>query len=578
MTLATMERLNSDPNVSTIKATVDIPFVDSSDISLVLVDTPGPNNSRDPEHKAATYRMLSESSKTLVLYILNATQLAVNDDSNLLTHVAESMKVGGKQSRDRFIFVVNKLDDFKKGEDSVEAAIEKVRKYLEDKGIHNPNIYPSSALTALDIRTVLKDLRVVGYTEEELDELDPELAGVISKVKKINKNPELHLEQYAPLTPSIRGDLQQEIAAATQLTESENAIERSEGMKQLALIHSGVRPIEAAIQMYVKKYAKTAKIKNIVDTFSKKLESARSFENAKQDIISRQAEKDAIVERISSIQAKLKSGEEAKRFKSNVDKISYESEIRDISGTVNKNAQAKIREQIKGCEKKHWSRIEAEQMCNTFTKFSETLQAEVQVKLEELITQHVKRNAEDLLGQYREKIASLTDELKVGNVEVDPFELIDGDLPDINTALLMESATKQEDVCVGSHMEKNPEREGFFGFFKFWKPKRIEVKDYEKRDYIDGSALAEGFFAPLQKQLFENQARTVKYANEQAENIKKAFKKKFEELDDLLSKKLKELELCATDEKNAEAILKQAQERLQWLTEIQNSVNTILDI
>ena len=28
---------------------------------------------------------------------------------------------------------------------------------------------------------------MVGYTEEELDELDPEVAGVISKVKKINK-------------------------------------------------------------------------------------------------------------------------------------------------------------------------------------------------------------------------------------------------------------------------------------------------------------------------------------------------------------------------------------------------------
>ena len=30
--------------------------------------------------------------------------------------------------------MVNKLDDFKKGEDSVTAAIDKVRKYLEDKG------------------------------------------------------------------------------------------------------------------------------------------------------------------------------------------------------------------------------------------------------------------------------------------------------------------------------------------------------------------------------------------------------------------------------------------------------------
>ena len=106
-----MEALNSNPEVSKIRAEGNIPFVSAEDVALVLVDTPGPNNSRDPEHKAATYRMLSESSKTVVLYILNATQLAVNDDYNLLSHVADSMKVGGKQSRDRFIFVINKLNN-----------------------------------------------------------------------------------------------------------------------------------------------------------------------------------------------------------------------------------------------------------------------------------------------------------------------------------------------------------------------------------------------------------------------------------------------------------------------------------
>lgn len=47
---------------------------------------------------------------------------------------------------------------------------------------------------------------------------------------------------------------------------------------QQALIHAGIVPIEAAIRMYVQKYAKTAKIKNIVDTFIKKLESTQSFE------------------------------------------------------------------------------------------------------------------------------------------------------------------------------------------------------------------------------------------------------------------------------------------------------------
>ncbi len=578
LTLSSMEALNADSAVSTIKAEGDIPFVSSEDVSLVLVDTPGPNNSRDPEHKAATYRMLSESSKTLVLYILNATQLAVNDDNNLLSHVADSMKVGGKQSRDRFLFVVNKLDDFKKGEDSVTAAIDKVRKYLEDKGIHNPNIYPASALTALDIRTVLREMKVVGYTEEELDELDPEVAGVISKVKKINKNGELHLEQYAPLTPSVRAEIASQTAEAEAMLESESSQERSDGMKQLALIHSGIIPIEAAIRMYVLKYAKTAKIKNIVDTFSKKLESASSFEKTRQEIASNQSKKEEILTQIGDIRTKLKSGEEAKKFKNEIDKISYDSEINKISTDVITSAQKRISGQISGTKGKKWKKAEAEDMIRTFGKFAEDLQANVQVQLEELITQHVQKNAQDLLEQYRKRLAELSDELAVGTVQINAFELMDGELPDINVAALISTATKKQRVKVGSHSVKNPDREGFLGFFKFWKPRYIEVDDYENQEYIDAGTLADKFFAPFQKELFTNQKSAVNYAKEQASGIKASFRQKFEELDELLAGKLRELEACASDEMNVDAILKQTRDRLGWLENIETRIQEILDI
>ena len=295
LTYEVMEQLNSNPSVSKIRAEGNIPFVTSDDVSLVLVDTPGPNNSRDPEHKAATYRMLSESSKTVVLYIMNATQLAVDDDNNLLKHVAESMKVGGKQSRDRFIFVVNKLDDFKKGEDSVDAALKKVRDYLADNGIENPNIYPASALTALNIRTILA---------ASDDDDDDDVYEAKGKVRKFNRNEEMYFENYAPLPASARGVISNRFAKAVEDKDD----------KEQALIHSGVVPIEEAIRMYVLKYAKTAKIKNIVDTFIKKLESAQSFEMTKKEISSNEKERDAIVKRIDSIEAKLKSGEEAKKF------------------------------------------------------------------------------------------------------------------------------------------------------------------------------------------------------------------------------------------------------------------------
>lgn len=555
LTYGMMEQLNSNPNVSKICVEGNIPFVTSDDISLVLVDTPGPNNSRDPEHKAATYRMLSESSKTVVLYIMNATQLAVNDDYNLLSHVAESMRVGGKQSRDRFIFVINKLDDFKKGEDSVEAAINKVRDYLKDNEIENPNIYPASALTALNIRTILAD-----SDDDDSDDVY-EAKG---KVRKFNKNEEMHFENYAPLTPSVKGEVADMLA---------KAIEEGDLNKQ-ALIHTGIIPIELAIKIYVQKYAKTAKIKNIVDTFIKKLESAHSFETTKQEIAMNKDKQKEILEQIEIINRKLSNGEDIKKFKAEIEKINYDKEIRKLADGVIVGAQERITSQLTSIDAK-LSKRDAESICQVFAKFAEGLQAEVQIKLEDLISNHIQKNAEDLLDQYKRKIIELAQDINVGKVELNPFEMMQGDIT-IDTGALIKEMTKSEKVKVGEKWVKNPSKRWYKPWT--WLRKGHYEKIYEDKEYVDGVELAQRFFAPIQEALYENSASAVDYAKEQTRKIKKIFSKKFDELDAVLAAKLKELEACAKDNANVEAKINEIQERLKWLENIQTKVNSILDI
>lgn len=566
LSFSIMGDLNSNPLVSTINVEGDIPFVTSEDVSLVLVDTPGPNNSRDPEHKVATYRMLSESSKTVVLYILNATQLAVNDDNDLLNHVADSMRVGGKQSKDRFIFVVNKLDDFKQGEDSVVNSIEKVRKYLEDKGIKNPNVYPAAALPALDIRTFLKDVDLSKLNLMD-DDIDPNIMEAITKVKKLNRNEELHLETYAPLTSSVRGEITSELAIAKESNDKYTE----------ALIHTGIIPIESAIRMYVAKYAKTAKIKNIVDTFSKKLEGARTFENTKQEIVLNQSKQKEILSQIESIKAKLKNGEEAKRFKDKIDSINYDKEIRGVAGSIIKEAQKKISEQCLSCESE-LSRRDAESICQVFAKFAEGLQAEIQVKLENIITNHVEKNAQELLNQYKNKIADLSQDIEVGVVKVNPFELLDGEIQDItNISNLVDNLTRTESIKVGEEWVGNASKKWYKPWT--WSQESGHFRDvYEDKEYVNGSGLAQRFFAPIQKQLFDNGDSAVKYAKEQTAHIKTSFSKKFDELDNVLNKKLAELEECATDSKNVEKMIEKTKKRLMWLEEIQLRIQAILEI
>ena len=553
ITYSMMEELNSDHNVSKIRIEGNIPFVSSNDVSLVLVDTPGPNNSRDPKHKAATYRMISESSKPLVLYIMNATQLAVDDDNNLLSYVAESMKVGGKQSRDRFIFVVNKLDTFNMAEDSVVATLNKVRDYLSDNGIENPNIYPTSALTALNIRTILP--KNLGDDDEETDETK-------YKVRKFNRNEEMHFEKYAPLPASVK------MKIANRLHETDNKNEQ-------ALIHSGIVSIEEAISLYVEKYAKTAKIKNIVDTFIKRIESAHTFETAREQISQNEEQNKSIVERIEAIESKLASGEEAKRFREQIEKLNYDREISNLADEVITEAQKKITNYLGGSDKKI-PRQQAENVCEVFSRFADNLQAEVQVRLEDLILKNVKGNAIKLLEVYKKKLAELVNEVNIGDVEIDPFKMMLGELP-TDTSRIIENSSKIEQIKVGEKWEVNTSRK----WYKPWtwsqeKGRYIDI--IEDEEYIDGMYLAHQFFAPIQETLFENRAKAVIYAKDQAESIKKNFSRKFEELDKVLQNKLQELKSCVTDKKVAEEKLEDSKRKLEWLEDIQYRINKILEI
>lgn len=551
-----MKNLNDNENVSKIRTEGNIPFVTSEDTALVLVDTPGPNNARNPEHRITTQKMLSESSKALVLYIMNATSMGSYDDHRLLRAVAESMKVGGKQSRDRFIFVVNKLDEFKKGEDNVLESLAKVRSYLEDNGIENPNVYPASALTALDIRTILK--------QEDADDDDDDVWDAKGRVKKFTKNTERYFEKYAPLSTSVKNKIEDRLDKAIN----------NKDVNEQALIHSGVVPIEEAIKIYVTKYANTAKIKNIVDTFQGSLESAKAFETARNQIVKDKEHREEIVDKIASIQTKLASGEEAKKFKNKIEKINYDAEIKNVTNQILAPAQAKIREYFK-YEKKKMTVKEAEDACKELAKVADRVQVEVQVKLENLVENNLQNQAKKLLETYKQKLQELVEEVKIGDIEIDPFKMMRGEIPNIST--IIHESTRTERVETGKEWIENTDK-------KWYKPWTWFQESgwyrpiMEDRKYIDPTVLSQKFFADIQEALYKNSNAVVGYAGRQAKIIKDYFKGKFEELDEILKAKLEELNNCNQDEKEAAKNLDDSKNKLVWLEDIKKSMDDILEI
>ena len=563
LTYELMQKFNADPNVAEIHVEGNIPFTSSKETSLVLVDTPGPNNSNDPNHQAATEGEIKKSSNTLILYILNSTQLSTNDDNKLLDYVAASMNVGGKQSKDRFLFVVNKLDDFRPGEDKVETALENVRKYLKRHGIEDAQIFPASALTALDINTTLENIDLRNFDPFEADD---NVLEAFQKIRKFNRNSELHLEQYANLRPSLRHEIENTLAKA----------KLEHDQKQEALIHTGIIPIEAAIRMYVEKYAKTAKIKNVVDQFTKKLESSQALENIKSEIASGTERAKNIQKTIEELNGKLQSGKNARAFERMIDKIDYKSEISRIVDDANKNEfYPRIRAELEKSRGK-LEKEQAEYELRKIKSFSDRLQADVEIKLGKVISEHVKKQANNLFEAYKKELDKLAGELKIGEVSLNPFELVSGELG-ANSDELLQKLTQTERVKTGRHWVENTNKR-WYKPWTWFQESGHWTDDYENRTYIDGNELAKKSLAPLQASLIENMNSAKNYAEQQAQLVKEAFKKMFRELDAALEKKLAELRDYANQAKDNAQALEESQEKQRWLEEMNSRVDAILEI
>ena len=97
----TMTSLNKNPQVSEIRVEGNIPFVSSKEIKLILIDTPGPDNARDRRHGQVTAEALKQSSKMLVLFVMNGGKLHDEAQDMFLKRIAKSMSLSSNaNSRD----------------------------------------------------------------------------------------------------------------------------------------------------------------------------------------------------------------------------------------------------------------------------------------------------------------------------------------------------------------------------------------------------------------------------------------------------------------------------------------------
>ncbi len=453
-----LKKYNEDEQVTYIDIQGDISGIPSDKINLLLQDTPGPNNSLNIEHGELTRQIIADKN-AIVLYVMNATQFAVEDDKELLNLIAEQMRKYGKEARDRFIFVVNKCDelDEEKGE-TVETLLDSVRDYLWDKfRISDPVLIPTSARTALLAR---KDLNHEFLTRQE--------RMTLYGLKDFVAIPELHYEDYATLTPTVRKKLEDKV----------NEYHSNEDTWNLeAIIHTGVPAVEETITEFLEKYAYPMKFADAIQDLKRILADINMKASFHALIEQDEQKREEVQEQIEEAKGKQANSEALiVEFSQKLDEFS-------ISSADEKNWTIKVEKECNAISDKYSGRgdidkAEADILVKEFVEDLQHEEVRCRDELNEFFNKTVYSEGEKMLTQYQKAIESILSDINIPGYEFDKdIEIENIKIKDLQAVESKYSTDRMKEV---TKLKKNPKKQGLLGFFKFWQPKMVPYTEYEK--------------------------------------------------------------------------------------------------
>ena len=555
VTLEDMQALNADVKVSTVEIKGKIPCVSSVGMKLVLVDTPGPNNSRDKSHEEMTYKMIADSDKSLVLYVMNGQQLGINDEKIFLDYVCQSMKDGGKKARERFIFAVNKMDAFSPdpqddGPECITKALDNVKAGLEDREIYNPNIFPVCSLPALQKRAEMKGTRARALRDfvEMCEEYDV-----------------MHFEnyyQYNNLPQTVRNRIEN---FKVQMGE-DDAIE----------IHTGIVSVEQAIAQYINKYARTTKVFDLVQSFNEKLNELAAVAHLEDAIRNDKNAKAEIEKQISKIKANIQSAQNAQNRSKTIDEIDLTSVVKAQVKTYMTEIKIKLSKMLDGDSKVE--KIKAKQQCTEIEKECKAISVQIKVQIDKILETTYKETITKIVDEYKRYLADLNIGVNTNALSINPANLVSGSLADLSSIIDDNTETVDESYYDDKYKWVPSKKKWYNPFSWFNEGAHWEGKTIEKyTDYVDMRVVTSSYIKPFQRSLDQTQKDAIEHVNSETQRLKDYLKSELAKIDKVLNQKLDALSKTEADNKAKAEEIAIKEKNLKWLESIQNQVNNIIN-
>ena len=574
---------NSDDSVRQVKIRGQLPGINVTDYRLQFVDTPGPDSAVHPEDQTTIQRFLSDNTLPMVCYIIDR----VNDaEIRYLEQLKKHMSLYGKQSEDRFVFVVSRMDQLEvsknntRDDNPIKGKVDEIRHDLQKLGINNPRIIPVSAWIALKAREY-----------HSLDEDDQEEArDSFRKFRRAMRRIDSNLMDYMSVSPSIKNRLSDELKELSRKFDLEE--DSVDDDLRYAELLSGIPALELAIEEYLTKYSVPARIFDAASVFDSGIKKANAERVLLGDISSQKTTLTEIAGNISKLRDFLTKGKGAKALQ---DKMFPEKWVespllkRELS-VSEREYDVRIKEKIA-----EWifeslesngtiSPEEAKRYVDDFISFMKPLTCEMLGVYANAVEEDAKNQFRDLKIAYENNLQAILgkmpQELRDFLNRLD-FVLRPTTQMNIKTEALIVDTIKHET----EEYQRNITREKD-GFWKnFWA--RMPFTDTTTTDTrIKTTIVKRVKLSSLKANVKEEASNIIQAGLINAEEsaakhyriLREKMLEQFKRIDESLEQFNKDLQNKLVSQKEADKKLQEYKNILEWVKKFQEKLEHILDL
>jgi hypothetical protein len=381
-----LKKWNNDKGIPRIEIFGDIPTIsETKSAQYVFIDTPGPNNGDDRSHGEMTKEAI-DKPLSMVLYVMT-TKYQVGDSHFTFDMVCDAIRRSDDVSRNRFIFVLNRMDEVNTEDDEdqdceedlltkTRETYDKVCAWLSSKGIANPLVIPVCAKEARAIRLHR------GEANRARDFSDPQ-----RNMYEICKH---------RLSPSVRKTYEKRLEAA------------KDDQEELALLHTGIPLLETILQEYLYRYALPTKVGDALKTFQRVFAEADKAAELR-DILSKKKPElkkfAADLKKYSLTEDDLEEGEKIiQTIASTQFTISPDSEIKKELDELSKEREKTVREVVEVLGTKKLGLVEADRKVKLAKDTLDVLVSNIKDRLTEAHAQVQRTSIEELVDKYNNQL------------------------------------------------------------------------------------------------------------------------------------------------------------------------------